>query len=75
MIKKINAIKFSRNDSKEFFKTLNKRVNKYFKEKNISKNGNWKIWVKTITMFSLLLTPYILISLISIPSWIQVLLS
>ena len=23
MIKKINAIKFSRNDSKEFFKTLN----------------------------------------------------
>ena len=37
MIKKINAIKFSRNDSKEFFKTLNKRVNKYFKEKKYFK--------------------------------------
>jgi len=73
MIKKINAIKFSRTDSKEFFKTLNKRVNNYFKENNISKNGNWKIWVKTITMFSLLLTPYILISIITIPSWLQIL--
>jgi len=73
MIEKINAIKFSRTDSKEFFKTLNKRVNNYFKENNISKNGNWKIWVKTITMFSLLLTPYILISIITIPSWLQIL--
>ena len=75
MIKKINAIKFSRTDSKEFFKTLNKRVNTYFKENNISKNGNWKIWFKTIIMFSLLLTPYILISIVTLPSWIQVLLS
>ena len=48
MIKKINAIKFSRTDSKEFFKTLNKRVNNYFKENNISKNGNWKFGSKLL---------------------------
>jgi len=36
---------FNRKDSEIFFKTLNKRVNNYFKEKNITKNGNWKLWV------------------------------
>ncbi|MDA9362356.1 acyl-CoA desaturase [Flavobacteriaceae bacterium] len=75
MINNVNAIKFSRNDSKEFFKTLNKRVNNYFKEKKITKNGNWKLWVKTIVMFSLLLTPYVLISFVTIPSWLQILFS
>ena len=75
MINNVNAIKFSRSDSKEFFKTLNKRVNNYFKEKKITKNGNWKLWIKTIVMFSLLITPYVLISVLTIPSWLQILLS
>jgi hypothetical protein len=43
-----NIIKFSRKDSKNFFKTLNIRVNNYFKEQNITKKGNWKIWLKNI---------------------------
>ena len=75
MINNISAIKFSRNDSKKFFKTLNNRVNNYFKEKNITKNGNWKLWIKTIIMFGLLITPYILISILTIPGWVQILLS
>jgi linoleoyl-CoA desaturase len=66
---------FNRKDSEIFFKTLNKRVNNYFKEKNITKNGNWKLWVKTIIMFSLLITPYILISILTIPGWLQIVLS
>ena len=66
---------FNRKDSEIFFKTLNKRVNTYFKEKNITKNGNWKLWVKTIIMFSLLITPYILISILTIPGWLQIVLS
>ena len=32
-------LRFSRKDSKEFFKTLNKRVNHYFKENKIEKQG------------------------------------
>ena len=74
MIDKINTVKFLRNDSKKFFKTLNKRVNNYFKEKNITKNGNWKLWIKTIVMFGLLLTPYILMSTLTISGWVQILL-
>ncbi|HET8809035.1 MAG TPA: acyl-CoA desaturase, partial [Flavobacteriaceae bacterium] len=48
-----NSIRFSRVDSAKFFKTLNKRVNSYFKENNISKTGNWRLHVKTLVMFSL----------------------
>jgi len=68
-------ILFNRKDSAIFFKTLNKRVNSYFKNNNITKSGNWKIWIKTIIMFSLLITPYVLISIFSIPTWLQILFS
>ena len=68
-------ILFNRKDSAIFFKTLNKRVNSYFKDNNITKSGNWKIWIKTIIMFSLLITPYVLISIFSIPTWLQILFS
>ena len=70
------ALSFSRKDSAKFFRTLNKRVNDYFKDNNIKRTGNWKIWVKTIVMFSLFLTPYFLIlTIASIPGWAQLLLT
>ena len=52
------ALTFSRKDSAKFFRTLNKRVNDYFKENNIKRTGNYKLWIKTIVMFALFLTPY-----------------
>ena len=54
-------VSFSRSDSTKFFKTLNKRVNQYFKEKNIVKTGNWKLYTKAIIMFSMFFVPLILI--------------
>ena len=33
---------FSTKDSLKFFRTLNSRVNAYFKENNLKKTGNWK---------------------------------
>jgi len=44
---------FSKTDSLKFFRTLNKRVNDYFKENKIDKTGNWKLHLKTIVMFSI----------------------
>ena len=69
------TLSFSRGDSAVFFRTLNKRVNDYFKDNNIKRTGNWKIWVKTIVMFSLFLTPYFLILTLDIPGWAQILLT
>ena len=38
------SLRFSRKDSQRFFKTLNQRVNIYFKENKIKKTGNWKVF-------------------------------
>lgn len=62
-------VSFSRSDSTKFFKTLNKRVNQYFKEKNIVKTGNWKLYTKAIIMFSMFFIPLILILTIDMPQW------
>ena len=52
---------FAKQDSLKFFRTLNSRVNNYFKENNISKTGNWKLHLKTIILFTLFTAPYIII--------------
>lgn len=67
--------KFSRKDSQEFFQILNKRVNKYFKDHKISKTGNWRLYTKTIIMFSLLFAPYFLILLLDINDLFKLLLA
>ncbi len=51
------AIKFD-NKKSEFAKVLRKRVNGYFKEKNISKNSNFNMILKTIFMVCLYFVPF-----------------
>jgi linoleoyl-CoA desaturase len=51
------SLRFSRKDPKQFLKTLNQRVNNYFKEKKVPKTGNWKLYLKTFVMCSLLIAP------------------
>jgi len=68
------TLKFSRKDPANFFRTLNSRVNKYFRENNIKRTGNWKVWLKTLIMFSLFLVPYSLILTLSMTPWLQVIL-
>jgi linoleoyl-CoA desaturase len=57
---------FSKLDNLKFFRTLNTRVNAYFKENKIEKTGNWKLYLKTIILFSVFLAPYFVI--ITLPS-------
>lgn len=45
----------------DFSTTLNKRVNDYFKSKNISRTGNAEMVVKSICMFILYFVPYALV--------------
>lgn len=52
---------FAKTDNLKFFRTLNTRVNNYFKDNNIAKTGNWQLHLKTIILFSVFLTPYFLI--------------
>jgi linoleoyl-CoA desaturase len=63
------AISFSRIDKAKFFRTLNKRVNTYFKEHNIERTGNWKLYLKAVIMFAIFLVPLILILTVTMPQW------
>ena len=55
-----STLKFS-NTKPDFFTTLNKRVNEYFKSNGISRHANTEMIVKTVFMFSLYFIPYGLI--------------
>jgi linoleoyl-CoA desaturase len=66
---------FAKQDNLKFFRTLNSRVNNYFKENNIQKTGNRKLYVKTIIMFAVFLTPYFLILMLDMPFWVHLLLT
>lgn len=66
---------FSKTDNLKFFRTLNKRVNDYFKENNIDKTGNWKLHLKTVIMFAVFLTPYFFLVAMSMPFWLYLLLN
>ncbi|HEY9221133.1 MAG TPA: acyl-CoA desaturase [Lutibacter sp.] len=70
-----NTISFSRTDKAIFFKTLNKRVNAYFKENGLKRTGNWKLYSKAIIMFSVFLVPLVLILTVSMPQWVLLLLT
>ena len=54
-------ISFSKIDKQQFVKVLNNRVNDYFRLNKIQKTGNWKLYLKTTIMFSLLFVPYFLL--------------
>lgn len=71
----ISSIKFNVKDRPEFFKELRKRVNKYFKENNISRYANLNMKLKTVFMLALYFTPFIMLltGVISSP-WLALLM-
>ena len=65
------SLRFSRKDSKKFLKILTHRVNHYFNENKIRKTGNWKLYLKSVIMFKLLLVPYALVYILDISLWFK----
>ena len=53
--------RFSNTKKSPFEATLRKRVNEYFKSRNISKHGDYRVWIKTVFMFALWFVPYFLL--------------
>lgn len=68
------SLKFSKNDPAQFFNTLRNRVNDYFQENNLSRNANWKMVAKTISMFAIYLVPYGLLVSGAVEGWYTLLL-
>jgi len=69
------TIRFSNVDKAKFFRTLNKKVNSYFKENNIKKTGNTKLYIKAIVMFVLFLVPLVILFTVdNLSGWMQALM-
>ena len=56
----VDTVKFNVQDRPEFFKELRKRVNKHFKDNNISKYGDTRMQIKSAVMITLYTLPLIL---------------
>jgi len=52
-----NFVRFNNENKPEFYRELNKRINKYFKENNISKHANLEMKIKTGFMLCLYFLP------------------
>jgi linoleoyl-CoA desaturase len=64
-------VNFSNNVNTEFFETVRKKVNDYFKSNNIPKVGNYKMVVKSVVMILLYLGPYaLLMSGVVVNPWV-----
>ena len=57
----IPKIRFQNRDQSIFVKVLTRRVNRYFKDNNISRNANFHMVIKSICMFLIYLVPYVLV--------------
>jgi len=57
----VPVVKFNMQDQPEFFKELRKKVNKHFKDNNISKYANFNMKLKTAFMLCLYFVPFVLI--------------
>ncbi len=68
----INKLRFSRKESTDFFQTIRIRVNQHFEENGIEKTGNWKMYNKTVIMFSLYFIPFILILSVNMPAYLVI---
>lgn len=62
-------VKFEAKDKAEFFNTLRQRVNDYFETNQIARTGNYKMVIKTISMFAIYFVPYFLIMSSTLPLW------
>jgi len=47
-------------DNDEFYRTLRKKVNRYFKDNNVKKTGNLGLYIKAAILFSALLGPLLI---------------
>lgn len=71
----IKKVRFARPTNSDFYSTVKNRVHHYFKDNNISKHGDSRMYVKTAFMLCLYLIPYAFLVGFGIANfWIMLLL-
>jgi linoleoyl-CoA desaturase len=67
--------RFVPKEKSAFFQTLQKRVNGYFKENNISKNANAEMVVKTVVLLLSFIVPVLMLNFLHLATWAVMLLN
>jgi len=70
----MQQVSFSKEQDKIFFKTLNQRVNRYFKNNNLKRTGNLSLYIKAALMLLLLFVPYGVLLLFPLGTMMQMLM-
>lgn len=73
-MKQKGQVKFISKDKNQFFATLRKRVNTYFKENNISPYANRAMVTKTVVLLSAYFIPFLLFLVLNPPLWLTTIL-
>lgn len=66
----MKTLKFVNKDRGQFTATLRKNVNDYFKEKNLSTKGNFKMILKSIAMLTLYFAPIVIMLTLPLSGWV-----
>jgi len=77
LIALMKTIKFSSSDPNQlsFAEAVRKNVNAYFREKGISPKGNLSLFLQTIAMLSIYITPFVLVLTVPMNGWWAALLA
>ncbi|MFT7328220.1 MAG: linoleoyl-CoA desaturase [Crocinitomicaceae bacterium] len=67
--------KFEGPKPKDFFRTLNSRVNNYFKQSGKKKTGDCNLYIKALIMFTIYFGSYVLLFIFQFPFWCYLLLA
>lgn len=67
-------LRFTNNEQAEFFSTLRKRVDHYFRDNNISQFANAQMVIKSIVLLSAYFIPFFIIVLAPLPLWATIVL-
>lgn len=62
-------VRFSLPDKAKFFQTLRDRTNAYFRDNNISRNGDWRMYLKTVVLLATYLIPFAVVMSNILPAW------
>lgn len=67
----IGSVKWKKKDLEHFFPTLKKRVDSYFTERKIKKQGNSTLYIKAFVLLTVYITPFVLLLTLELPVIVQ----
>jgi linoleoyl-CoA desaturase len=62
-------VRFPRQGAGDFFHVLNERVSQFFEENQLSRTGDYRLYLKTFVMYALFLGPLVLVMTLPMPGW------